>query len=177
MEEIWVDIEKYNGKYKISNLGNVWCDTRKWVCGSYKSHREIPAGIMKTWNSVYGYKFVDLHINNKIKKIAVHRLVAMHFLDNTNNLPMVNHIDGNKTNNSVDNLEWCSGDYNMKHAVETGLIVSGEKNKKRLLSNAEADEVRKIYNIIKDQRTIAKVYGVSQQTISRAVNKTDSYGI
>lgn len=169
MEEIWVDIENYNGQYKISNFGNVWRDNREWNCG-ISTVRKRPAGVMKPWISIYGYKFVDLNMDNKKKKVSVHRLVATHFL------PRVNHIDGNKLNNRVDNLEWCNGDYNMKHAVKTGLIVSGEKNKHRLLSDDEATEVRKIYKYIKNQVRIAKAYGVSQQTISRAVNRSDSYG-
>ena len=177
MEEVWVDIENYEGQYRISNFGNVWTTARKWTCGkSNTSNRETPEGIVKTWKSIYGYEMVDLRLNSKTKKISIHRLVAMHFLNNINNLPMVNHIDGKKSNNRVDNLEWCDGDYNMKHAVETGLIVSGEKNKHRLLSDAEANEVRKIYKYIKNQVKIANAYGVSQQTISRAVNKSDSYG-
>lgn len=68
-----------------------------------------------------GYRMVSIYINKKARPIGVHRLVALMFLDNPENLPFVNHKDGNPLNNSVENLEWCTPKYNTQHAIQTGL--------------------------------------------------------
>lgn len=73
------------------------------------------------------YKTVGLHINKKPKKYRVHRLVAMVWIDNPDNKPYVNHIDGNRSNNQVSNLEWVTPSENTQHAVSTGLLVSTKK--------------------------------------------------
>ena len=97
MEEIWKDIEGYEGLYRVSNLGNVY---------SYYVNRNLKAGISD------GYKFVILNKNGNKKFSLVHRLVAMAFIPNPNNLPLINHKDENRLNCCVDNLEWCSYIYN-----------------------------------------------------------------
>lgn len=76
-----------------------------------------------------GYKTVILHINKKQRKFRVHRLVALTFIDNPENKPYVNHKDGNRSNNSVANLEWVTPQENTRHAVETGLLTSAKKRK------------------------------------------------
>ena len=78
----------------------------------------------KTFISNNGYKRVTLWFNGKQKKMSVHRLVAMAFIPNPDNLPQVNHIDGNKQNNSVENLEWCNQRHNTKEAYKLKLIKS-----------------------------------------------------
>lgn len=98
-EEIWKEIQGFEGEYAISNKGNV---------KNLKSGRILGGG----YNS-RGYKFVNL----KGKEYTVHRLVALAFIDNPNNLPQVNHIDENKKNNNVSNLEWCSASYNTNYST------------------------------------------------------------
>ena len=101
MEEIWKDIDGYDGIYKISNKGNVYsCISNKLMVGS----------ITKS-----GYRQVILKGNGKIKAISIHRAVAQAFIENPNNLPQVNHKDENKLNNCVENLEWCSCKYNSNY--------------------------------------------------------------
>ena len=97
MEEIWKDIEGFEEYYQISNKGRVF---------SKKKNK-----IMKLLVDKDGYNIISLL--RKIKRI--HRLVATEFLKNENNLPQVNHKNGIKTDNRVENLEWCDGFYNMKH--------------------------------------------------------------
>ena len=101
--EIWKDIEGYEGKYMVSNLGRV---------KSLNYRRTGKEKIMKGYDNGYGYLRVLLHKDGKVKNCRIHRLVAQAFLENPQNLPEVNHKDEDKTNNRVDNLEWCSRQYN-----------------------------------------------------------------
>ena len=113
MEE-WKPIEGYEGKYLISNQGKVKSLYDK--SGNYREH------ILVSRNAKNGYLYVNLYKNSKSKTKKIHRLVAETFIPNTNNLPCINHIDGNKHNNCIDNLEWCSYSENTKKAIELGLI-------------------------------------------------------
>lgn len=100
--EIWKEINNYNGEYLISNLGNV------------KSLKSLK--ILKPQDDKNGYLFVMLSKQSKKKNYKIHRLVAEHFLENPMNYEVVNHKDGNKYNNSVENLEWCTHRENNQHA-------------------------------------------------------------
>jgi hypothetical protein len=128
MAEIWKDIEGYEGKYQVSNLGRVKSLQRK-VWNRYTWH-DLPERILKPKKG-YCYAVVTLcNGNGKTKNHYVHRLVAYAFLYNVKE--QVNHIDGNKLNNHLDNLEWVSQSENMKHAHNTGLLkvrdMSGTNN-------------------------------------------------
>lgn len=109
MKEIWKDIKGYEGKYKVSNLGRV------------KSKRRNKERIMKPNKSKKGYLRLNFTINYKSKSFQVHRLVAQSFIPNPEKLPEVNHIDGNKLNNNVKNLEWVTTSENCKKAWKIGL--------------------------------------------------------
>lgn len=113
MEE-WKTIEGYEGKYLISDKGNVKSLYDK--NGSYREH------ILTSRSAKNGYLYVNLYKNSKSKTKKIHRLVAETFISNSNKLPCINHIDGNKHNNCVNNLEWCTYSENTKKAIELGLI-------------------------------------------------------
>lgn len=85
---------------------------------SFKNHKKI---IMKPHKTIKGYYQIVLYKNGKAKRFQIHRLVAKAFIKNFENKPAVNHIDGNKLNNIVDNLEWCTLSENTLHAYRTGL--------------------------------------------------------
>lgn len=102
MEEIWKNV---NDRYSVSNFGRI------------KSNYANKERIMKQQNDSHGYLFVSLMIDGKKKTTAVHRLVAEAFIPNPNNLPQVNHKDEDKTNNCVDNLEWCTLQYNCNYGT------------------------------------------------------------
>lgn len=108
MSKIWAPIDFGDGKYFISNHGDV---------------RSIATNKMlstQTQNS--GYRLVHLNHNGKRKAFLIHRLVAIAFIHNPDNKPFVNHKDGNKQNNVFSNLEWSTPSENMRHAHQTGLM-------------------------------------------------------
>lgn len=120
-EEIWKDIPGYEGRYKISNFGNIQSLNRE-VLSKGKLHQTIPTKYIKQQKDKrHSYLYVDLYDNISRKRFRVHRLVAMTFIPNPNNYPQINHIDGNKQNNSANNLEWCTQSHNMKEAYKIGL--------------------------------------------------------
>lgn len=111
MKELWKPIEGTNGKYEVSNTGKV----RSLNYGRLGITKEL-----KSWDNG-GYERVNLTIAKKQSKKLVHRLVAEAFIPNPENKSEVNHIDGDKHNNHVDNLEWTTHDENIYHADKTGL--------------------------------------------------------
>lgn len=119
--EIWKDIENFS-KYQVSNLGNVKSKDRYTKAKDDEIiHRK--EFLLKEFINKKGYKQVTLYDDNgKPKTMRVHKLVALAFIENKNNLPQINHIDGNKLNNEVSNLEWISNYDNMQHAIKNGLI-------------------------------------------------------
>lgn len=159
MEEIWKDVKGYEGIYAISSYGR--CKSLQAKLGY--GRMEDKDGIMKIENIKHhnGYCTIKLTVN-KIKKTArIHRLVAEAFIPNPNNYPFINHIDGNKLNNNVENLEWCNHQQNMEHASKHKLINQGIKRKiKQLtLDNVEI----KIFNSI---REASKETNVNRDSIS-----------
>ena len=107
MQEIWVDIKGYEGLYQASNLGNI------------KSL--LTSKILKATINSSGYFKVELHKKGKTKVLYVHRLIASAFIPNPENKPQVNHKNGDKLCNSIDNLEWVTRSENQKHAIKNGL--------------------------------------------------------
>ena len=126
----------------------------------------------------YGYHEVYLCGINRKFRAKVHRLVAEAFIDNQNDLPQVNHIDGNKLNNHVSNLEWCSQKENLKHARENGLNNSipkpngeGEKNSRSKLTENLVLEIRKKASEGFTHKQLGLEYGVAESTISGIVSR------
>ena len=116
IEKIWKPIIGYENLYKINNYGEVL---------SLRSNK-----ILKPNNNGIGYFIIQLCKNGKRKNYLIHRLVAEHFLDNPNNLPEVNHKDEDKSNNFVNNLEWCKHKYNMNYnQLQKRQQISKEYNK------------------------------------------------
>lgn len=123
-EEIWKDVDDYDGFYQVSNLGNI----RSFLTKKYRTRTSLPKSIIPFNRRVSiknsGYLTVDLSGLGKFKnkKWSVHRLVALHFIPNPDNKPDVNHLDGNKLNNCVNNLQWSTKSENSQHMWDSGLI-------------------------------------------------------
>lgn len=122
MEEVWKDIPEFEGLYQASNLGRIK-SVKRIAKKEYRNNRIVKEKIMEGTKNKDGY--LKIHISNKERNINkcvfVHRLVAKAFIPNPNNLPQINHKDGNKLNNCISNLEWCTNLYNQQHAWKNGL--------------------------------------------------------
>ena len=159
-QEIWKDIKGYEGLYRVSNFGRVY---------------SIRNGILlKQWlRGRKGDEYLTIDLSRKM--YSVHRLVAQAFIPNPENKPQVNHKDGNKLNNNVENLEWVTDIENQRHAVANGLrtYIKGSNNTKCILSK---DDVRYIKNnfIYKDTNFgavgLAKRFNVDKKTIMNIIN-------
>lgn len=115
-KEIWKDVIGYEDLYQVSNHGNV------------KSfHKYLKGKLLKPGIDGSGYYHVIFCKNKKRKILKVHRLIAIHFVPNPDNKLEINHIDGDKSNNHVNNLEWCTRSENMKHAYNNGLNKNTRK--------------------------------------------------
>lgn len=123
VNEIWKDIVNYEGYYQISNLGNLRSLDReidfydRW--NKIKVKRIRKGKLMSYGSSPNGYSICVLQKEGKINHFSIHRLVALAFIENIENLPQINHIDGNKKNNHVNNLEWTTPSNNILHAYNS----------------------------------------------------------
>lgn len=118
--EIWKDINGYEGIYQVSSLGRVRSLDRA-LLGKNNVEYKVKGKIRKISCTGKGYQNIQLSKEGRSKMFSIHRLVAEAFLDNPENLPVVNHIDGNKSNNHIGNLEWVSYSDNINHSIATGL--------------------------------------------------------
>ena len=165
MIEEWRPVVGYEGLYEVSNTGRVRSVDR-YVVDSLGHRRFYKGKVLSIVKNKNGYLLINLYCNEKNKKCLVHRLVAEAFVSNPDNLPEVNHKDEDKTNNRVDNLEWCSRKYNVnfgtarirrkdtliKNGYWTGLSRE-EYNKKRYQENKDkiCDNMRIYYQENKDK--------------------------
>ena len=143
--EIWKPTN-VNPDYMVSNKGRLKTQSRAIWCEANKSY-SIRKGIILTPNNKNSKHYWRISIpsitgNKKSRRMySVHRLVAEAFLPNPNNYPQVNHIDGNKDNNCVSNLEWCNQSYNLTHAYVNGLISRAKESKNCHLRKLTEEQV------------------------------------
>lgn len=140
MKEIWKDIPGYEGLYQASNLGRI---------KSKKNNK-----ILKLYKNQYGYLQVRLSKKGIVKLFRVHRLITNTFIYNKYNKPYVNHKDGNKQNNCVENLEWCTQKENVEHAIKI-LKIDYSKGIEKMHYKNQVKVKRedgKIYNSIKEAK-------------------------
>lgn len=149
------DVKGYEGLYFVNELGQVFSYPKK----TRKGIRKLLLNKNK-----FGYLLIDLCKDGEVKKYLVHRLIAVAFLDNVENKEQVNHINGNKEDNRLENLEWTTNSENQKHAIRTGLrSAKGEKNSQSKLNETQ---VLKILNDKNPYSKISEVFNISIGTIS-----------
>lgn len=140
--ELWKDIKEYEGLYQVSNLGNIKSLDKKDSLG-----RKVKGKKMKPIKRKDGYLDITLHKNGKGKHFLLHRLIAEAFIENKNNSNEINHIDENKTNNKVENLEWCNRSYNINYGLanKNRRITLLNKRGKRIIQYDKNGNIIKIY--------------------------------
>ena len=162
MEEEWRPVKGYEGLYEVSNMGRV------------KSLHYGKERILRMPDNSAGYRNVELE-NKAPQRKLVHRLVAEAFIPNPMNLPVVNHLDGDKHNNCVSNLEWCTYRQNTLHAIKLGLFnpsfpstvnCKGPKGKP-IVVYAKTGEFVSFFSSATEA---AKVLGISRDSIYKATN-------
>jgi hypothetical protein len=156
MEEVWKDIKDFEGLYQVSNLGNV----KRLVSERVFEERLICRNMDR-----YGYIKRSLNKKGIQKSFTEHRLVAVAFIENPENKITVNHINGIKTDNRVENLEWNTNLENKQHAVNSGLTnLKGVNHPKCKLSEKQVLEIREI-GFSQTRTSLSKKYGVSRNNI------------
>lgn len=168
MEQIWKDIPGYKNVYTISTSGKIKSLSR--IVSPFGIHDKviIKEKLLSTQLSNRGYFAVRLTVNGLTKTKMVHRLLAEAFLLNPLNKLEVNHIDGNKLNNNLDNLEWVTSGENQKHAWRIGLrkrFTQEKHPKSRKIKNIDTG---KIYNSIKE---LSIETGIKHSTLRMKLNK------
>lgn len=162
--EIWKDVVGYEGLYKVSNLGNI---------KSFHSSQNRPAAERNVHPSnAKGYMRIGLYKNKQCKRKYVHRIVAEAFIPNPDNKPEVNHINGDKTNNKLDNLEWVTASENSYHAVGLGLKYGpkGEQHGASKLTEQNVLEAKILRAEGWMYSSLSRKYGVTEYAINAAIN-------
>lgn len=156
MKEIWKPIAGYEGRYEVSNYGNI---------ASLKYARGSNRRVLKQSTNTWGYSQVTLSKDKVKTNRTVHRLVAEAFIDNPNGFSQVNHIDENKSNNRSDNLEWCDSTKNINHGSRNERVSN---TLKQAVIATLPDGTEERYNSVQEA---ADTLGISHSTISQAVHK------
>jgi hypothetical protein len=165
--EIWKNIKGYEGKYQVSNLGRIK-SLYRWNGKAFYKREHIMESYINNKN---GYIYIALMKNNKNKNCRLHRLVAEAFIPNPENKPQVNHIDGDKTNNNANNLEWCTQSENELHAYNKGLANSDNKKFKVFQYDMQGN----LLNIYDSLQEASDKTGVHISKISYCINNKYKY--
>jgi|SRR5690554_5206119 len=152
-KEIWKDVVGYEELYKVSNFGKVISIARFGTKGKE----------MCLMDNGKGYYRVKLSKNNKSKRVMLHRIIAEAFIPNLENKKCVNHINGNKKDNRIENLEWCTHSENLIHAIKTGLRPLKTKKGYKVINTKNGN----VFNSIKEA---SKEKGIDRSYLSQKLN-------
>jgi hypothetical protein len=165
--ETWKPVVGLEGYYEVSDAGAVRSVARSYIIngGVYRK----PSVLLKGSIARNGYLRHTLSVDDVKYYKSVHKMVAEAFVENPLNLPQVNHVNGNKLDNRVENLEWTSASTNVQHAYNIGLAngKAGSRNSQAILTEAEVLEIVRLYNTGKyKQKDLAQMFGQKFQNIS-----------
>lgn len=169
MEEIWKDIPNYEGLYQVSNLGEV---------KSLNYNHQKKSKLLKQKEQKTGYKNVTLCKKGRKKIFLVHRLVAKCFLDNYDDKLQVNHIDGNKKNNKLSNIEMVTASENQKHSYKNNLhkisgnAIIGRKKVKCIELQIEKDSIREMFKFLLNNNYLVKD---NRKGLTNAINNNKKF--
>lgn len=172
-KEIWKPIINFEKYYLVSNKGRVKSLDRIVPFGSQK--RTVKGRTLRQIDHGNGYVYVTFSTKGKHKNNYVHRLVCEAFKANPENLKEVNHIDGNKQNNCIENLEWISGIENKRHAMRIGLSAKGSKKTTALLTRSEARQIKREKLVGIPSNVIANKFKVSIGLINEIARNHNYY--
>lgn len=169
--EWWVDVKGYEGYYQVSNLGRV----RSLDRGMYVSDVRYPkprwirrkGRVLKNYTDGTDRRIVVLQMFGVGKTITVHRLVALHFLPNPDNFPVVNHINHDHHDNRASNLEWCTQKHNIGQAIAAGRMNHIFKQHEKLtkITKSQAIKIKKLLALGLGRSRVAKDVGVGYDTV------------
>lgn len=167
MNEEWIPI--LDGLYSVSNLGRVRSEDRIIFGKGFTDKSKLYGRVLKDHNNGNGYRYVTISINAKQCNKYIHRLVAEAFIPNPNKYNLVNHLDGNKANNRVENLEWCTYKQNSQHAYQNNLMPKGgdRKNAIKVINI----QTMQIFDCIHDAAIFYNIkYGLLKDGLRRNTN-------
>lgn len=170
IREEWTQMEGFEGVFDMSNLGRIKSLER---LSPYKhSFRKVKEKILTASVNRYNYYKYTLCYNKKYTNVLLHRMIAIHFIENPENKPEVNHIDGVTTNNDLWNLEWNTPKENIANAFKLGAMYcrKGTRNNGSKMTEAQVLEIREL----KGKMTypeISKIYGIDVSTIGNIINR------
>lgn len=158
--ETWKDIFGYEGLYQISNRGRL-----KSLVGGWRKSEKI----LKSCHNTDGYLIIGLYKDKKRKTKRVARLIAEAFISNPNNKPQINHKNGIKTDDRIDNLEWVTSSENHQHAFRVGIkSQKGEKHNRTHLTEKDILVIHGLYlSKTFNQMILSRIYRINQQGISK----------
>ncbi len=157
-EVTWKRVKDFEDYYSVSSLGEIY------------SHRKD--AVLKPWVGTTGYKEISFCVGGVVSRHSVHRTVAITFLDNPQNLPQVNHLDGIKTNNTLSNLEWTDMRGNQLHSSHTLGKNRGASQHKARLTEVDVLEIKRLLREGVRLRDINKMFPVSYSTLFNIKNET-----
>lgn len=163
MNEEWKDVKGYEGLYQVSNLGRIKSFVG-WNGNQYIKREKIMNPYKQRAGKNYYRSVIKLKKNGIGQDKKVHRLVAEAFIPNPNNLPKINHIDGNPLNNKAENLEWCTQKYNIEHAINNELTI-------RVIDTIERETMVDLLNYGKTYDEIAEILGIAKGTVFNYIKK------